>query len=419
VSATSYDVVIAGGGMVGVSLALCLQRQLPTTTRVLLVENFPLPERDVAFQDKYSPSFDARSTALSYSSCLIYRELGIWDQLQSHACAISTVHVSEQGRFGSTLMRAQDYAWPALGYVVENTWLGNVLVQALHDTDVETLSPARVTAVQAADRVALELADGQRIDAGLLVVADGANSSLRQLLGVEVEEADYRQHALIANIGHALPHRGCAYERFTPAGPLAMLPLPADDADSNAANHRCALVWSLPAEEAEALKACAEAEFLTRLQEQFGYRLGRLQRVGDRHSYPLSMVASLEQVRSGLVIMGNAAHSLHPVAGQGFNLALRDVARLGAVLQDALAAGRGIGDLAVLESYVQQQTGDQERTISFSDSLPGLFMHRDPALSLLRDVGLFALDLSPALKREFVRHTSGVAASKEYRDVQP
>ena len=410
VSTGPYDVVIAGGGMVGVSLALCLHQQLPTGTRLLLVESFPLPERDIAFQDKYSPSFDARSTALSYSSCLIYRELGVWERLLAHACAIDTIHVSEQGRFGSTLMSAGDYQWPALGYVLENAWLGNVLVQALHETAVETLSPASVVGVSNASGLVLELADGETLETGLLLVADGANSSLRDALGVEVEAADYRQHALIANIGHALPHKGCAFERFTPTGPLAMLPL---------RDKRCALVWSLPESEVESLQHCAEDEFLGRLQRQFGYRLGRLQQVGERHSYPLSLVASREQVRSGIVIMGNAAHSLHPVAGQGFNLALRDVARLGMVLRDALAEGRSIGDLGVLQSYMQQQAGDQERTMSFSDRLPGLFMHSDPAMALLRDVGLFALDLSPALKREFVRHTSGVAASTDYRNVRP
>jgi 2-octaprenyl-6-methoxyphenol hydroxylase len=419
VSAGAYDIVIAGGGMVGVSLALCLERQLPEGTRLLLVESFPLPAQDPAFQDNYSPSFDARSTALSYSSCLIYRELGLWEQLSAQACPINDIHVSERGRFGSTLMRADDYGWPALGYVLENTWLGNLLLQSLHDKNIETLSPATVARVQAGSPMTLELSDGRGVEAELLVVADGANSGLRSALGAEAEETNYQQHALIANIGHALPHQGCAFERFTPTGPLALLPLRSDSSYSNSETHRSALVWSLSEAEAQELKQCDEGEFLARLQEQFGYRLGRLQRLGERHSYPLSLIAAREQVRSGAVIMGNAAHSLHPVAGQGFNLALRDVACLSAVLRGAAAAGQPLGDLGVLETYLQQQAGDQERTMSFSDRLPGLFMHRDPALALLRDVGLFALDLSPALKREFVRHTSGVAASSEYRDVQP
>ena len=415
-NAAHYDIVIAGGGMVGVSLALCLQQQLGEECSVLLIEGYPLPPKDPCFQENYSPSFDARSTALSYSSYLIYRQMGVWPTLQPRACGIDTIHVSEQGRFGSTRMMAADYNWPALGYVVENAWLGNVLLQALHETRVETLSPAKVVAAAVEeDCVRVGLESGDTVSAGLLVVADGANSALREALGVEVSEQNYRQHALIANIGHASDHEGCAWERFTGHGPLALLPLLAD----TAGGHRSALVWSLPGAEAEHLQQCPQAEFLQLLQQRFGYRLGRLLRVGERHGYPLSLIEAREQVRRRVVIMGNAAHSLHPVAGQGFNLALRDIACLGSVLKQAAAAGEDLGELSVLQRYLQQQQGDQQRTTAFSDRLPGLFMQRDPALSLLRDVGLFALDLSPSLKREFVRHTAGVAASTGYRDVQP
>jgi 2-octaprenyl-6-methoxyphenol hydroxylase len=411
-----YDVLIAGGGMVGISAALSLHRQLGPECRILLVEGFPLPTADPDFQSGYSPSFDARSTALSYSSCLIFQELQLWDALVQRASVIEQIHVSEQGRFGSTLMRADDYGWPALGYVVENAWLGNVLVQALHRTNIQTLSPARVlTASAEAEQVCVSLENSESVSAQLLLVADGANSALRESLGVDVLQQDYAQHALIANIGHALAHRACAFERFTPQGPLAMLPMLANEADGE----RSALVWSLPQEQAQTLLHCTEEQFLEALQQRFGYRLGRLQRVGERHAYPLALTAAREQVRSGVVILGNAAHSLHPVAGQGFNLALRDVARLGAVLAEARRQGKPLGDLSVLQLYMQQQTGDQERTTQFSDRLPGLFMQRDPALALLRDVGLMALDLSPALKREFVRHTAGVAASAGYRHVQP
>jgi 2-octaprenyl-6-methoxyphenol hydroxylase len=414
-SGSRHDIVIAGGGMVGVSLALCLQRQLGKAYSVLLIEGYPLPARDPSFQQNYSPSFDARSTALSYSSYLIYRQMGVWPALEPRACAIETVHVSEQGRFGSTRMLAAEYDWPALGYVVENAWLGNSLLQALLQTGIETLSPEKVvSAVVETDGVVIGLESGDSVNAGLLVVADGANSILREALGIEVVAQDYKQHALIANIAHAGDHEGCAWERFTAQGPLALLPLLPDPSSGN----RSALVWSLPQEEAQRLQHCPQQEFLSLLQERFGYRLGRLLKVGERHSYPLSLIEAREQVRQSVVIMGNAAHSLHPVAGQGFNLALRDIACLCSVLKEAIAAGESIGELAVLQRYLQQQSGDQQRTTAFSDRLPDFFMQRDPALALLRDVGLFALDLSPALKREFVRHTAGVAASKGYRDVQ-
>jgi 2-octaprenyl-6-methoxyphenol hydroxylase len=383
------DIVIAGGGMVGLSLALALERALGESRRVLLVEGFPLPAKDSGFVDHYSPSFDARSTALSYSSRRIYDDLGIWGELEQRSCAIETIHVSDRGRFGSTVLRAGDYGWPALGHVVENAWLGTVLAQCFHERPaLQSLSPERVADVEITGRGArLTLAGGDEIEAGLLVVADGADSGLRERLGVAANSRPYGQQALVANIGHAAPHSGRAFERFTDQGPLAVLPLlPGGDGGP-----RSALVWTLAAEHAETLSQCDEDEFLGALQERFGYRLGRLTRVGERSSYPLALVQSREQVRSHVVIMGNAAHSLHPVAGQGFNLALRDVE----ALVDTLARSRPAdspGSLSLLQQYRDRQSLDQRRTTAFSDRLPGLFMQRDPLVALVRDLGLLALD---------------------------
>jgi 2-octaprenyl-6-methoxyphenol hydroxylase len=402
------DIVIAGGGMVGVSLALQLAAVLPQDTSILLVEGFSLPEPVAGARPDYHPSFDARSTALSYSSRLIYEKIGVWEDLHHWLCEIETIHVSSRGHFGSTLMRARDYGWSALGYVVENAWLGIALVQALYRGGrIEVRSPDRVVRavpVGGGTRLSFE-SETDTIDTALLLVADGAASGLRQQLGVAVREKPYGQCALVANVAFAQPHEGCAYERFTQRGPLALLPLlPAAGGE-----HRSGLVWSLPPEQAEQLAVCPEDEFLRALQERFGYRLGRMLQVGERHSYPLSLVESSEQVRQGMVVMGNAAHALHPVAGQGFNLALRDVAELAAVLQEGLARGCAPGDLAVLQRYQQRQQPDQQRTIGFSDQLPGLFMHGDPVLGLARDLALAGLDVLPPLKREFVRYAAGVA----------
>jgi 2-octaprenyl-6-methoxyphenol hydroxylase len=410
---THYDIVIAGGGMVGISLALYLGETLSAETRICLVEGFPFPEPLPGHRVDYHPSFDARSTALSYSSKLIYQRLGVWESLQQGLCPIESIHVSNRGRFGSTLLEAQEHGWPALGYVVENAWLGASLAQALHRQDrIDLVSPARVTAADVqAGEVSLQLEGGQQkeIRANLLVVADGAASGLREQLGVAVSEKPYRQHALVANVGFAQPHNGCAFERFTEHGPVALLPL----LGLAGAANRSALVWTVPPEEAEHLQQCPDEDFLAVLQRRFGYRLGRLQQVGERHAYPLSLVKSAEQVRQGVVVMGNAAHALHPVAGQGYNLALRDVAELSAVLADAQVRGDGLGDLPVLQAYEQRQLRDQQRTIEFSDRLPSLFMLADPVVGLARDLALSGLDLVPALKRDFVNYAAGVAAMGE------
>ncbi|QFU77974.1 2-octaprenyl-6-methoxyphenyl hydroxylase [Halioglobus maricola] len=399
--------------MVGISLAMHLAHSLPADVSICLIEGFPFPQPEPGHRPAYHPAFDARSTALSYSSRLIYEQIGLWPSLAQYLCPIETIHVSSRGRFGSTLMDTASHSWEALGYVVENAWLGNALIQALYQQGrVEVRSPCKVLAAKTGtDGVRLELAgeQGGELSASLLVVADGAASGLRESLGVAVSEKPYRQQALIANIATAQPHEGRAYERFTSLGPLAMLPLPA----VSEARHRSALVWTVSPEEGAELMASSDEEFLSRLQARFGYRLGRLTRVGERHSYPLSLVHCPEQVRQGVVVMGNAAHALHPVAGQGYNLALRDVAELARVLAGAVEEGEGLGDLNVLQRYERLQQADQQRTIEFSDRLPALFMQADPLLGLARDLALSGLDFLPALKREFVNQAAGVAALGE------
>ena len=279
------------------------------------------------------------------------------------------------------------------------------LYDAFVTAEMQLLS-SRPTLEAALQHLQLDHDDVDTLQAGLLVVADGAGSALRASLGVAAEEKPYGQHALVANVAFAHDHRGCAFERFTDQGPLALLPLLA----AEGAPHRAALVWTLPQDEASGLCECGEPEFLAALQDRFGYRLGRLTQVGERFSYPLSLLQSEEQVRQGLVIMGNAAHALHPVAGQGFNLALRDVAALAETLACAFAEGCAPGELAVLQGYEQRQRADQARTIQFSDLLPQLFMRNDPVLGITRDMALSGLDVVAPLKRQFVRQAAGMAA---------
>lgn len=398
--------------MVGVSLALQLGAVLPEEISILLVESFPFPEPVAETESgavpQYHPSFDARSTALSYSSRVIYERMQVWDTLQQWLCPIEKIHVSTLGRFGSTLLQAHDHNWEALGYVAENAWLGSALVQALYQQGrVSIVSPASVEGSAPLENgLQLSLSGGNdNVETSLLLVADGAGSKLREQLGMGVTEKAYEQHALVANIATHQAHGSCAFERFTDEGPLALLPL----LPGPSGEHRSSLVWTLAPAQAAHLQACSEEEFLRTLQARFGYRLGRMLHAGERTAYPLALVQSTEQVRANVVVMGNAAHALHPVAGQGFNLALRDVAQLADTLRVGLSEGKSVGGLSVLEQYQKKQSADQAKTIAFSDRVPALFMHADPVLGLGRDLALAGMDILPPLKREFVRHAAGMA----------
>jgi ubiquinone biosynthesis UbiH/UbiF/VisC/COQ6 family hydroxylase len=237
-----------------------------------------------------------------------------------------------------------------------------------------------------------------------VVIADGANSQTAQKVGIHSNQQPYGQMGIIANIALEKPHDGVAYERFTPQGPMAMLPLPDYEGSS-----RCALVWTQPTETAVRLMDASDEDFIKALQECFGYRLGMLQKVGERYAYPLALTTSTEQVRRNLVVLGNAAHSLHPVAGQGFNLSLRDVAMLADVLGKAKSCGADFAALETLERYQQQQLADQQNTLLFSDNLPKLFSQSSSAVALGRNSGLLMMDLMPSLRGRFATFGMGMA----------
>ncbi|MGB0448986.1 MAG: 2-octaprenyl-6-methoxyphenyl hydroxylase [Porticoccaceae bacterium] len=401
-SGSSYDIVIVGGGMVGISLALLLAEQ-QHPWKVLLLE---AQSYQHSSNGEYRPSFDARSTALSWSSRKIFEAAGLWPALQSEASNIEKIHVSDRGHIGLTRIDASEAHVEALGYVVENRWIGSVLLEKLSTTSVEVLAPARVETIKplkSGMRLTLQ-ETGQVVESSLVVIADGANSQTAQKTGIHSNQQPYGQQGIIANIALEKPHGGVAYERFTDQGPMAMLPLPDFEGSS-----RCALVWTQPTEVAEQLMAATDKEFLKALQDCFGFRLGMLQKVGERHSYPLALTTSTEQVRRNLVVLGNAAHSLHPVAGQGFNLSLRDVAVLAEVLGQARTGVEDFAALEVLERYQQRQLADQQNTLLFSDNLPKLFSQASSVVALGRNSGLLVMDLMPGLRSRFARFGMGMA----------
>lgn len=392
---TEVDVLIVGGGMVGASLACALGGQ---PVRVAVVESVP-------FTAASQPSYDDRSIALAWGSRVVFESIGLWQGLEGRVTPIEEIHVSDRGHFGATRLRSARHGFPALGYVVENRELGRLFADSLpRCSNVEMICPARLRGLESADdhvRVELELDGGTRvITTRLLVGADGGQSAVRRLAGIEVDSVDYGQSAVIANITPALAHRNRAFERFTAEGPLALLPM---------TDERCSLVWTVARERSGEVAEMADEAFLAELQQRFGFRLGALERVGARAAYPLVRVSARRHVANRLALIGNAAHTLHPVAGQGFNLGLRDVAVLAEVITDAAGAGEDVGSVPVLDRYAAWRRRDQQRALTFTDGLVRIFSNDFIPLVVARNAGMIALDLLPPLKRMMMRQTMGIA----------
>ncbi|TFH75409.1 2-octaprenyl-6-methoxyphenyl hydroxylase [Gammaproteobacteria bacterium LSUCC0112] len=405
---THYDIVIAGGGLVGGSFALLLDA-LPAmrNLRILLVDNAALGN-DASDASK---PFDARSTAISWGSRQIFLQAGLWDQLYPGLTAITDIHVSDKGHVGAARLRSDAMNVEALGYVAENTHLNQVIASGLlNSKQIAVLAPGSIVSVKPVpEGVSLIMAAGSqtetRITSRLLVIADGGRSTLCEQLGITLTRKPYGQHALISNISFEKPHQGCAFERFTDTGPLAVLPLPDLDGE-----HRAALVWTLTDDQVAETMALSDEAFLAALQQRFGYRLGKLNRVGERVLYPLNLTLASEQIRPGIVLLGNVAHTLHPVAGQGLNLALRDARELAEMMAEAVAAEQAasIGNYSWLQQYVQRQQRDQQQTVVFSDQVTRLFSNNSPLLALGRNIGLLGMDLVPPAKRWFSRQAMGM-----------
>jgi len=383
--------MIVGGGLVGSLLANAL---LSIPVRVVLVE-----ARDVDTLEQ--PSFDARSTALANGTVRIFERLGLWQDVAPAAEPIEHIHIGQQGRFGAARIHAADEGVAALGYTAENRILGSALWAPLRRAGMfECLSPARCTGFEVGnDRVTavVEQSDTQRaVRARLLVAADGARSSVRQAMGIGASAARYDQCAVIVNCVTERPHAGWAFERFTPQGPLALLPL---------SERRSAVIWSLEQARASEILELADADFVAALQRAFGFRLGRIERAGARSSHPLFRVRSDAVTGARSALLGNAAVSMHPVAGQSFNLAVRDVASLA----ELIAGADDPGSPELLQEYRRWRHSDQQKVSLFTHGLVSAMGIDLPGFRAMRDIGLVAFDLLPGAKRALARHTMGLA----------
>ena len=407
--ARRYDVAIVGGGLVGASLACALA---PLGLKLALIEA-------VSFRAASQPSYDDRTLALSASSCRILQTLGIWPALQERATAIREIQVRELDRPGRVIMDPAELGLDCFGHVVEARAFGAAMSAALSGlTGLELLCPASVAGIDiGADCATVAYTDESgpaAVEAALLVGADGANSFVRQALGIADERFDYGQTAVICNVTTEQDHRGRAFETFTPTGPFAVMPH---------LDGRCGLIWCVASDDAPRLLELPEAEFLAQARRRFGGHLGAFLKMGQRSSYPLRLVRAREDVRPRAVLLGNAAHAIHPVGAQGFNLGLRDAAVLAEVLADELAkelakelAGPGkgasasgvdCGRIELLRRYSDWRAPDQDGTVAWSDGLARVFSNADPLAAAVRTAGLLAHAFIPPLRRQMAIRAMG------------
>jgi len=382
-----YDVVIVGGGLVGASLAAALRH---TPLKIALIEASP-------WTVQTSPSFDDRVIALAYGSQQIFTGIGI--DIASMAVPIEQIHVSDQGKFGITRLSHHLLKLPALGYVISARQIGQVLQETIQQSAITVFTSTQITEFKNHSQfVTLQLQQSDRhfqLKTRLLVAADGGHSYIRQQLNIPIHQHDYQQTAIIANVILQKFHQYTAYERFTPSGPLALLPLQG--------NH-CSLVWTVRREQIESIMSLDKIAFLQALQQQFGWRLGQFIQVGQRHTYPLQLIQAQTLTKGRVVMIGNAAHTLHPVGGQGFNLGLRDVA----TLAELIVTMPEIGEKTSLDIYAQRQHIDHKRVIQITNGLVNTFSNTFLPLVLARNVGLLAIDAIPSLKKQFALQMTGL-----------
>lgn len=388
--AETCDVAVVGGGLVGASLAVALA---PSGKRIALIE--------AAAPPRSQPAWDEREIALNVASRRICGALGLWDRLSRDASPITATHISERGRFGVARFTAQEAGEEALGWNVPVRALGAVLWRRLAELpNVEVICPAKVEGIRhpdaSGDPASLALGDGRDIRARLVVACDGAQSAIRKALGIGAQERDYHQVAIVTAVKAERPHQGVAYERFLPGGPIALIPKH---------DGRCGLIWTVPDEAAPTMLAWSDAEFLAALQEGFGRRLGRFLEVGKRNGHPLTRVLSDALTAPRVIFAGNAAQTLHPIAAQGFNLGLRDVATVAELAGPA--ADPGAPD--VLAEYAARRGAERGRVSGFTDGLVRLFSNSIPGLAETRHWGLLALDLLPGVKQAVMRQNLGFA----------
>ena len=390
-----YDVIIIGGGMVGASLVCALENQ--KDKRIAVVEAYD-------FDAESQPSFDDRVIALNYGSRRIWEAMGIWDELEPLIEAIKCIHVSDRGHLGATRLHHEEENVEALGYVAENRVIGKVLMDRIQQLNhVDWFCPATIEQLTQDDKTihivlndnSQNNAEKKELTTSLLIAADGAMSKVRELSGLAIKRQDYEQTAIITNVETEYAHKGMAYERFTDTGPLAFLPM---------IKNRCSVVWTINSEDTEEIMSLDDESFIEKLQQRFGFRLGHILKAGKRNAYPLAYIESEQLVKGRVVIIGNAAHSLHPVSGQGYNLALRDVAEIAELISQADDPGHEL----LLAEYNAKRRKDMLRVYRITDSLVKIFSNSFSPLGHARAANLILMNLIPSARHLIARQSMGL-----------
>ena len=393
-----YDIVIIGGAMTGTTLALALSAFTNAKMTIAVLERQPVKQHQQS-------GFDARCIALSDGSCQKFARIilpdgqNLWQKIQPFSTHIEQIHVSDKGHSGIVEFSAREFHLQQLGAVIELQQVGQILLQAVEQSDnIDYLCPVEIAHIEhSQDGVKISLKNDRTLTAQLLIGADGTKSEVASAVNISQEMLhDYGQTAIIANVQTQQPHQNRAFERFTTEGPLALLPMK---------DNLISLVWCV--RHADELLQADESTFLTRLQQQFGWRLGRFQRCGQRFAYPLTLSRAAQHVQARTVLIGNAAQTLHPIAGQGFNLGIRDVMTLANILSYAYLQQQEIGDDALLQQYENKRKEDQKQMIQLTDGLLTIFANNLLPLQIGRNLGLMALAQSSMLRQYFAKPTLG------------
>jgi 2-octaprenyl-6-methoxyphenol hydroxylase len=428
-----FDVIISGGGLSGSLMALSLSKLTKNDGSLLsiaIIEALPFKQTSPADENTL---FDARVLALSHGSAKYLAKLGVWQYLKDDASAISDIDISDRGHFGKARLAANEHGVNALGYVIDMARIGKAQLKALSQntknnihwfspdsiTDITWQAPSKVQGENVTDnsKVKVTLKSGNLLSAKLLLGCDGVQSPVRKIANIEVTCDDYQQVALIANVSTSKAHQQKAFERFTENGPIAMLPLnPLKQGkaslnsianNSTAGDSRCSLVWTMTPNQAEEIKNLSDDAFKVELERAFGSYLGSIIHVGKRDTYPLVLLQAQQQIYHRMALVGNASHTIHPIAGQGFNLGLRDVQVMARLVEQALVNKEDIGNFSLLHAYQTNRSKDQGEVIQLTDSLVTLFANDLPPLVVGRNIGLQALNIISPLKNALVKKTMG------------